>query len=377
MEKSKDDLKKLFKVIVFAVITYWVINNFNVIGDFIGNILSMASPFIWGAALAFILNIPMEAIEKRLVKPKRKNKKKRAVNSKIIRVFSLILSIVFIGFMLFLIVKLVVPELVNVVKLVIEKIPYYIDEITQFIESDEESGKSIKEFLAGINFEPESVKKELLTFASGLLTSSISIVGNFVNVVVNAVIAVVFALYLLVSKETLKEQFKRLFKAYLPEKRYDGIMNVLKIAKNTFANFFTVQCFDAILLGILCIIGMLVFKIPYAVPVGVLVGVTALIPLVGGFIGVIIGSFLIISVAPLKVLTFIVFVVILQQVEANLIYPKIVGDSVGLPGIWVLVAVSLGGKLFGVIGMLIGVPLASVVYTIIRNDVYKRLKVKK
>ena len=128
MEKSKDDLKKLFKVIVFAVITYWVINNFNVIGDFIGNILSMASPFIWGAALAFILNIPMEAIEKRLVKPKRKNKKKRAVNSKIIRVFSLILSIVFIGFMLFLIVKLVVPELVNVVKLVIEKIPYYIDE---------------------------------------------------------------------------------------------------------------------------------------------------------------------------------------------------------------------------------------------------------
>ena len=166
-------------------------------------------------------------------------------------------------------------------------------------------------------------------------------------------------------------------KYILPEKRYDGIRNVLKIAKNTFANFFTVQCFDAILLGILCIIGMLVFKIPYAVPVGVLVGVTALIPLVGGFIGVIIGSFLIISVAPLKVLTFIVFVVILQQVEANLIYPKIVGDSVGLPGIWVLVAVSLGGKLFGVIGMLIGVPLASVVYTIIRNDVYKRLKVKK
>ena len=180
-----------------------------------------------------------------------------------------------------------------------------------------------------------------------------------------------------ISKEKLKEQFTRLFKAYLSPQKFETVRNVLRITKTTFANFFTVQCLEATILGVLCCIGMLIFNIPYAISIGVLVGVTALVPVIGAFAGVIIGSILILSVAPAKVIPFIIFVLILQQIEANFIYPKVVGESVGLPGIWVLMAVSIGGSLFGIIGMLIGVPAVSVIYILLKRDVKKRLKEEK
>ena len=157
----------------------------------------------------------------------------------------------------------------------------------------------------------------------------------------------------------------------------DKIIDIGRVAKSTFESFLTVQCLEATILGTLCIIGMWILKIPYAVPIGVLIGVTALIPIVGAFIGVIIGSVLIVSIAPIKVITFVLFVLILQQIEGNLIYPRVVGSSVGLPGMWVLFAVSVGGSLGGIIGMLLGVPVATIIYTLLKNDVDKRLEEKK
>ena len=176
------------------------------------------------------------------------------------------------------------------------------------------------------------------------------------------------------GKEKLKIQAKKLLNAYLKTETAENIINLGRTSRNIFKNFITGQCLEAIILGSLSIIGMLILKIPYAVPIGVLIGVTALIPIVGAFIGIIIGAILILSIEPLKVLTFIIFILILQQIEGNLIYPKVVGTSVGLPGMWVLVAVAVGGDLFGIIGMLLGLPIASVLYTILKEDVNKRLK---
>ena len=180
-------------------------------------------------------------------------------------------------------------------------------------------------------------------------------------------------MYIFIDKEKLQEQAKRIIKAYLGEEKAEKIISIGKVSNNIFKSFFTVQCLEATILGVLCILGMLILRIPYAVPIGVLVGVTALIPVVGCFIGVIIGAILIVSVIPIKVITFIIFVIILQQIEGNLIYPRVVGGQVGLPGMWVLVAVSVGGSLGGILGMLIGVPIASIIYTLVKKDVNKKL----
>ena len=174
----------------------------------------------------------------------------------------------------------------------------------------------------------------------------------------------------------LKEQAKKILYAYMTKENAEKTLELGRTSKNIFRRFISGQCLEAIILGSLSIIGMLILKIPYAVPIGVLIGVTALIPIVGAFIGIIIGAVLILSVEPMKVITFIIYILILQQIEGNLIYPKVVGNSVGLPGIWVLVAVAIGGDLFGVIGMLLGVPTASVLYTLFKNNVYKKLREK-
>lgn len=378
MEKNKDDFKRIFKLILFAALMFWGVNNVNVLIGFLNNFSDIISPFIVGGCLAFIINIPMAAIEKKMLAP-RKNKKtgkEFKLNKKVARAFALLFSLIFIAFILFAIVKLIVPELINVIKLLIEKIPYYADKIELYLQNSDETGKFIEEILANVQLNQDSVKNELLKLISGVLTSSFSFIGATFSVIVDSIISIVFAAYILLSKEKLLTQFDKLFQAYLSQKWYKRITKVLRLTKVTFSTFFTVQCFEATLLGLLCVLGMLLLEIPYAVTVGVFVGVTALIPVVGAFIGIIIGAILIVSVEPFKVITFIVFVLILQQIETNLIYPKVVGDKIGLPGIWVLVSVSVGASLLGIVGMLIGVPITSVIYRLLRENVNDRLKEK-
>lgn len=372
MESEKKDLRNLLKVIIIAIIIYWGINNFGIIGTVFGKIIEIVFPFILGGALAFILNIPMTFFENKLSKIKNK-KRKSLIDKNLIRFISLILAIIVITFILYLIINLIVPELIDIIKLLVSNIPYYAEEINKFINSNTENIQEIDSLISGMNFDTDSIKNELMEILSSVLSSSVSLVMGVVGLITNLIIAIIFAIYILTSKEKLKNQVLRIIKAYCKKEKAIKIIEVGRITNKTFKNFLTVQALEATILGSLCIIGMLILKIPYAVPIGVLVGVTALIPVVGAFIGIIIGAILILSAEPIKVITFIIFVLILQQVEGNVIYPRVVGGSVGLPGMWVLVAVTVGGSLFGILGMLLGVPVFSVIYSMIKKDTEKRL----
>ncbi len=373
MENKKDNLKRIFVFCVILIIIYWGINNMNLIGNIINKIISIIFPFILGGALAFILNIPMTFFEKKLLNIKRK-KKVFFKNKKVVRIVSLIFAIIVISFILYLIINLIVPELIDIVKLLIQNIPYYAEELNKIIQNNTENIQEIDNIISNMNLDTESIKKELMQIVTGVLNSSISIVVGVIGFITNLIIAIIFAIYILTGKEKLKSQISRLIQAYFDKEKANKIFEIGNIANKTFKNFFTVQCLEATILGSLCIIGMLILNIPYAAPIGVLIGVTALIPVVGAFIGIIIGAILILSVEPIKVITFIIFVLILQQFEGNVIYPRVVGNSVGLPGMWVLMAVTVGGSLFGILGMLLGVPVFSVIYTILKNDTEKRLK---
>jgi len=372
MEKKTGEFKKYLILIIVAIVGYWTINNLRIVGNLLSNILNIIFPFVLGGCLAFILNIPMTFFEKKLSNS-RKKKTKKEKNKKLIRIFSIIFAIIVIVFIFTLIFKLIVPELANIVNLLIDNIPYYVEEITNLVKEYGQGSIDINSIIQNQNEDIDEIKDQIIDKIPSLVTSSISIVTRIVNGIVDFFIAIVFAIYILMDKEKLQEQFKKLIYAYFSKEKADKILSIGITANNTFKNFFTVQCLEASILGTLCTIGMLILGVPYAVPIGVLIGVTALIPVVGAFIGVIIGAILILSVNPIKVISFVIFVLILQQVEGNLIYPRVVGNSVGLPGMWVLVAVSIGGSLGGIVGMLLGVPIASIIYTLLKRDVNKKI----
>lgn len=373
MEKKNVEMKKWLILISIILIGYWIVNNLSIIGNLLSVILNILSPFILGACLAFLLNIPMSFFEKRFSKIKTK-KGKKIKNKKVLRMMSILFAILVILLVFILIITLILPELIKIGKMLIDNIPFYTEEISKLMEQYGKNIPDINNMIQGMNINKEEIKNQIINQISGLLTSSISIISNIVNAIANFFIGIVFAIYLLIDKEKLQNQAKKLLYAYINKEKADKIMKIGKASSSTFRNFFTVQCLEATILGTLCMIGMLILRIPFAVPIGILIGVTALIPIVGAFIGVVIGAILILSVEPIKVITFVIFFLILQQIEGNLIYPRVVGSSVGLPGMWVLVAVTIGGNLGGILGMLIGVPIASIVYTLLREDVNFKLE---
>lgn len=361
---NKNELKKWFILIFVFLVGYWIINNMNEVGRIINYLVNIAFPFILGGCLAFIINIPMGFFEKKI---RRKNKNTKKQNRKLIRILSMILAITIIILIITLVINLIIPRLIEVVNLLIENIPYYIEKVTNFAREHSENMPNINEMLNNVN--KEEVKNQVISLIPNLLSSSISLVSNLISGIANFFIAIVFAIYILIDKEKLKMQVKKLLNVYLSEDKANRLIEIGRMSRNTFKSFFTVQCLEATILGTLCIIGMLILRIPYTMSIGVLIGVTALIPVVGAFIGIAIGAVLIVAVNPLKAITFIIFVIILQQIEGNLIYPKVVGNSVGLPGIWVLFAVTVGASLAGVVGMLIGVPTMTIIYNILRKKV--------
>ena len=375
MEQDKKDIKKWFKIISFALIGLLIVNNFSVVTGFVAKFFDIISPFVVGAALAFILNIPMKFFESKFSKITFKKGKK--LNKNLIRIISLLLAIIVIGFIISLIVNLILPEIINIIKLLVENSPKYMNEIKNFALDITTNMPEIRDSIKNININNENMQEQIKTIATNVLTFSVSFAGNVIGSIVDAIVSLVFAIYILTGKDKLKEQSKRIVYAYFDKTKAEGILEFGRTARRIFKNFITGQCLEACILGSLSIVGMFILDIPYAVPIGVLIGVTALVPIVGAFIGISVGAVLILSVEPVKVLTFLVFILILQQIEGNLIYPKVVGDSVGLPGIWVLVAVAVGGDLFGLVGMLLGLPVASVIYTLIKDNVNKRLDHKK
>ena len=375
---EKDKLKKPIILILVALIGLCIVINIDTLWNVLGTIFRIINPFIIGGCLAFILNIPMSFFERKLIARKRKKNKNKnkKINKRLLRVLSIIFAIVVILLIVTFIFTLILPELVNVIGLLIDNIPYYVEKITEFANKYDLNVPDLNSIMEEANLDIEAIKQSLIGSIPTLLSSSISFVGSIISGISSFFIAIIFAVYILIDKEKLQAQVTKLLYAYLKEEKVNKIINVGKVTRTTFKNFFTVQCLEATILGTLCIIGMLILRIPYAIPIGILIGVTALIPVVGAFLGAAIGAILILAVNPIKVITFIIFIIILQQVEGNLIYPRVVGNSMGLPGMWVLFAVTVGGSLGGILGMLLGVPITCVIYTLLKQNVNNRIKIK-
>lgn len=372
------DEKRIFrmicKLILFAgAIILGVMYSKEVLGVaklFIG----MLTPFLVGAAMAFVLNLPARFIEQKLFGGW-KNPKAAGLK----RGLSIVLAILFVIAVIVFVILTVVPQLTKTLMELGKVIPAYFEELVKDLEVLAIQYPEWKDALAAleeISIDWSAVISYVTAFLKdglgNVLSSTVGFAGSVAGALFDGVIAFVFAIYILSGKEKLGSQVKKLLHAYLPEKAYQKTLKVTALCNHNFAKFISGQCLEAIILGTMFVICMTIFKMPYAVLVGVLIAFTALIPIVGAFIGCAVGAFLILMISPVKALIFIIMFLILQQLEGNLIYPRVVGNSVGLPAIWVLVAVSVGGSMFGVVGMLVFIPLMSTLYALLRENVNNR-----
>ncbi len=341
-------------------------------------LVDILKPFLYGGVVAFILNILMKAIEEKLLKGW-----KGKAAKKLKRPLSMVLSIVMIVLVFAIVFGMVLPQMALTVSEIGKKIPAFMDSM---LEQFEELAKNepilmdwIKQ-LESMEMNWDSIVASIISFlkngAGNMINSTFTVAGSIISGVVNGVIAFVFALYILSQKERLSNQGKRIISAYLPMSIGDKVLEICSLLYKNFSSFITGQCLEAVILGSMFVVCMSIAGMPYALVVGVLIAITALIPIVGAFIGCAVGAFLILMNNPLQALWFVVMFLVLQQIEGNLIYPKVVGNSVGLPSIWVLMAVSIGGSLFGVSGMLMFIPLMSTCYALLRESVNKRNALK-
>lgn len=340
--------------------------------------LGIIKPFIYGGIIAFVLNIPLCGIERlieKTCKGQYVDKWKRPVG--------ILCSLLLVVLALVLAISIVMPQLGKTVAELGNKIPRFTKEVFLDLERMSRDYPQLQGYLERFDYEQidwQSLTNNLVNFLksgmTNMLSSTVTIAGSIIGGAVNGVISFIFALYVLGQKEKLGSQCRRVLSAYGPEKVNDFVLKVCSLLYRNFTNFISGQCKEAVILGLLFVIAMTLFQMPYAVLVGVLIAFTALIPIVGAFIGCIVGAFLILVDNPVMAFWFVVLFLVLQQIEGNLIYPKVVGSSVGLPSIWVLVAVSLGGSLFGIAGMLFFIPLLSTVYMLLRDSVNERNKAK-
>ena len=365
----KDVKKDIIQIILIAIILIFAFLNIKEIWSFLKFIIDLIMPFIIGIAIAFVLNILMKFIERKLLdKAKMKSKNKRTI--------SLLLSLAFIFTFIIVLLLLIIPQLKNTFTLFVDNMPRYEENVRVLLTKLDIDTAVIQNIEDAVQNFGDVAVDFIKNNGDQILEVTLGVASNVIGVVVNLVIAFVFAIYLLVQKEKLLGQINKVLKAYLPIKKVMKIRDIARLSNITCAHFVSGQCLEAVIIGVLCFIGMLILGIPYAATISVLIGVTALVPIYGAFIGTIVGAFLIFMVSPLKALIFIIFILVLQQLEGNLIYPKVVGKSVGLPGIWVFVAVTIGGALAGIVGMLISVPIASITYSVLATNVNYRLNAK-
>ncbi|MBQ3531098.1 MAG: AI-2E family transporter [Oscillospiraceae bacterium] len=346
---------------LFLAITYW-----KTVSGFIGMVFGAAAPLFIGAAVAYVVNILMSFYERRFF-GKTKNKKLL----KIKRPLCMIIAFITLVAVLAIVVWLVLPQFVSAIMLVVDYIPDAVDWIVEQLEKLEYVPQDIIDMLVSIdwNSQIEKIIKAVTSGVGNVMGVVISTVSTVLGGIVTAFLSLIFAIYILLDKEKLENQADKIAKKYLKQSWYEKLRYVLYTFSDSFHKYIVGQCTEAVILGGLCAIGMGILGLPYATMIGALVAFTALIPVAGAFIGGAVGAFMILMVNPIQALIFIVYLVVLQQLEGNIIYPKVVGSSMGLPAIWVLAAVTIGGGVMGVMGMLIGVPIAATVYRIIRNDV--------
>lgn len=375
---DKETMRKIKELIVFTIVILIALWNYTLIFGALKFLVNIIFPFLMGGAIAFVLNVPMSFLERNIFKQDKLKQKKRL--QKASRPLSLVLTILIVLSTIALVMFVVIPELGTTFALLGKSIQQFMPKVVRQAEELFNNNKEVVALLGSLDMDWQEMLNGIAAFfkngAGNVLDSTFSVAKNIVSSVATFFIAFVFACYILLQKEKLRVQVRKILYAYLPEKKVGTVLAVCSLAYKTFSNFLTGQCVEALILGLMFFVTMSVIRLPYALLVGILIAFTALIPIFGAFIGCVVGAFLILMVAPVKALIFVVMFLVLQQIEGNLIYPKVVGNSVGLPSIWVLAAVSIGGSLMGVVGMLVFIPLVSVVYTIFRGDVYRRLEKK-
>lgn len=374
MDLNRQNMKKIIEIVAFGVLLYWGLQNLDTLKKALQVIIGLVMPFLLGGAIAFILNVPMRGIEDLLFG----KKKKKTGQKPWYRVVSLCLAIVAILGILNVVLFLIIPEFGRSFRTLQDNIPNFMAKAEEWLVHLEGYGPSIEEAWNQLEINWETISSAALDFfkngASNLLSSTVNIAATIFSGVVTFSLGLVFSIYLLLQKEKLGVQFKKCLYAFLPEKAVDKILEIGKLSNKTFSNFLSGQCVEAVILGLLFFVSMTVLRFPYALMVSVVIGVMALIPIVGAFVGCAVGVLVILMSNPMQAVWFIALFLVLQQVEGNLIYPKVVGNSVGLPSIWVLVAVTLGGNIMGIMGILVFIPLCSVLYALLRQQVYQRLR---
>ena len=375
MKLDKENMRKMRELILFTIIILIALWNYKMIFDAIVFILGIVLPFLVGGAIAFVLNVPMSFFEEKIFYNRHLKDKKIA--NRLARPVSLVLTIAVLIGVVVLVMFVVIPELTKTILSLGKTIQAFVPEAQRFLEELFTDNSEIRAWLDSLNLDVDQIMNSAVSFfqngAGNVLNSTVSAIGSIVSGVTTFVIAFVFACYVLLQKEKLRVQVQKVLYAFLPDKKVESVMEVCSLTSKTFSSFLAGQCVEALILGTMFFVVMSIINMPYALLVGVLIAFTALIPIFGAFIGCFVGAFLILMVDPLQALIFVIMFLVLQQIEGNFIYPKVVGSSVGLPSIWVLAAVTIGGSLMGVVGMLIFIPIVSVIYTLFRSSVYKRL----
>ncbi len=378
MNLNRETMKKLMLLIAFTILLLVGVQRLDAVFGALRFLWGIGFPFALGGAIAFILNVPMTALEHWLFPEEKMGKSK--LKRKLARPLSMILAILLVIGVIALVIFVVLPELGTTVVGLGASVEAFLPKAQEWLEDIFQNNEQIVAWIEGLELNWEKAVETAWNFfrsgAGSVLSSTMTVAKTIISAVTNFFIGFVFACYVLLQKEKLGEQSRKLLRAIFPKKQVEYILHVCSLSHRTFSSFITGQCMEAVILGAMFFVAMSILRFPYALLVGVLVAFTALIPIFGAFIGCVVGAFLILMVSPAQALGFIVLFQVLQQIEGNLIYPRVVGNSVGLPAIWVLVAVTVGGNLMGVLGMLIFIPIVSVLYALLREWMYGRLENK-
>jgi len=375
MDLSKLSMKKIRELIIFTVLLVVALWKFEVVIDVLKTIWGIIFPFVLGGAIAFVINVPMSFLEKKIFgKIKEGNK----AGEKLARPISILLTIILAVGVIILVMFSVIPQLTRTIASLMMSIANFIPQMQDWIREFSHNNQDIMKLVDQVQFNPNQAIKWGISIlgngAGNMMNTTMSAVGSIVSGFATFFIAFSFACYILFQKEKLYIQIIKIFFAFIPRKKAEAFLKICSLTYRTFANFLAGQCLEAVILGSMFVVTLSILKMPYALLIGTLIAFTALIPIFGAFIGCAVGCFLIFMVSPKQAVLFIIVFLILQQIEGNLIYPHVVGGSVGLPSIWVLAAVTIGGNLMGIVGMLVFIPIVSVIYTIFREFVYMRLK---
>ena len=365
--------KDILFIISYVAIIIFALVNFDKIIKALGYVINVLSPFIIGALLAFVLNVLIKFIETKIFGKIKDGK----VWKKIKRPLSITISLILVGLIIYFVMNLLIPQLRNSVSLFTETLPGYKEDVIDILEKFDVGEKTIDKVSEYLDNFTKVITDYIKGNSKDVLSITTEVAASIISIVSKGIISLVFAIYIIAQKETLKRQVNKLMKAYLKPRVSDKITDIAVMSNKTFSNFVTGQCLEAIIFGILCFFGMLALRLPYASTISVVIGFTALIPVFGSIIGTALGAFLILMISPVKAIIFVVFIIVLQQLEGNLIYPKVVGKSIGLPGMWVLFSVTIGASVAGIWGMLVATPLFSVLYSIFSKMINDRINKNK